>query len=173
VDFNADVIVSLHVGSNSIDMGGVVNVLVELEADTVDLAVSLFKVFYELKNSICFLAPKHINSCMIVIIVKQFGVGISLVSPFEGFADEIVDLVPDTVSNFLGLVINGLINDIPGNCFARISAQNFMDVGFKEAFNLHGVRLISNKGWLISLLARVSPDCDMASKLHFVVFSKF
>lgn len=131
VNLNADVIVSLHIGDHMWYLGFEIDIVVELESDAVDVAISLFEVFDEVEYFVRFCLISAVGGGVVEVVVEELGVGVGFVGPFEGLTDEIVDFGPGAVVKGGGTSsVDGFVDDVPCYCFAGVSSDGGLYEGF-------------------------------------------
>lgn len=84
VDLDAELVVSLQVLIDVVRLLAEVNVLVQLEADTVDWASSLLQVLDHIIDGIASTTiPAAISRGVTIVVVEELSSGIGLMSPLE------------------------------------------------------------------------------------------
>lgn len=146
----------------------------ELEADSVNWTVSVFKVFDHLEHSIWLYLIHTVHGTDRFVIVKEVSCWVSLVCPLEYLANVIIYLWPrvllvirTAIFSWYGFFEHIIGNRLPNVHFVPVYCC--LNIVFEEGFNLTWIRFTCNSVRNPRLIA-VGKSCK--SKGHILVWSK-
>lgn len=177
VDQNANVQIPLDVRLDIGDPRIEVDVLVKLEPNAVDTAIAVLQILNKVVNSVCFDLPVALAGRVVVVVVEEQGSGIGFACPLERLADEIVDLVPNTVSDEADTVprcdVHGFIDDVPGDALAGIPTDSRLNVVLQEILDLCCISRTADEVGSVVTTAHIGPHGRMATPMLPILLGQF
>lgn len=138
-----------------------------------NVAASLLEALDKIEYFVRLSLLPFVSRSVVIVIVKQLGVGVSLMGPLKGLTDEVIDLVPNAVSDiFILFITYGLVDDVPCKRPWIELRHRLLDVLLKEGFDHFRIFFIDDKVRLVVALTYVGPASVMSSECHLILFSK-
>lgn len=131
VDSDADLVISVHIVLDTLNILSKIGVFVKLEADTCDTTVPVLEVLHQLVGTVSFLLHPSRVCFHAPVVVEELGMRSNRTRPLESMAKEIINFVP--CAFFDVSTINALIDDVPGEGLLSISVGDVGDVPVHES----------------------------------------
>ena len=150
----------------------------ELEANAIDSAITFLQVLDKFVDGGGLGFPVVLFGRMVEIIVEKQGSWVSLSRPCERLAHEVIDFVPNAISDYNTRCviktggIHCLVYDVPGDALAGVSSDSLLNVVLYVDLNFCRIRHTAEVVRSYVTRASICPYGCMTSKSLPILFGQ-